>query len=380
MLRLTVVLTAWAWLGAIGAAIAHPTDSFPPDARPEGMAGAFTAVADGPFAIWWNPAGLGLTQPLSFTPFSRTEFEPLIGQSPYGYAFGASGHWGHFGLGFALTSIGGGLDSDGAGFTSGRGILLGGGVDLMHYMVPWWRGLRFCVGATVKHLSELSGRGYGTTCQGIPSAWNVDLGALLSYRLSHSQGGVELEREAPERPLVINRNRRKFVPLRRTDDSAYAGLRAGLLLRNLLDHSVSCVQGELYQPMHPALRIGAAIEGGLQVIHPFGPLLTGIVSLEEEIVHRREDPLDQTARRNFTVTRAGAEAGVLGILAARAGRVHDPGREVDGWSWGAGLGLDLWNPGGSLGQLGARLDFASLPEVEDYARTEHWTLTFWVLH
>lgn len=359
---------------------ALPTESFPPDARSMGMGGAFTAIADGPFTFWWNPAGLALPQPLSFSLISRSELTPAIEGARYGYGFGASGNWGNLGLGFGLTTMGPGGSEDRAGFSSGRALWLAGGVDLIRTVAPSWRGLRWGVGATLKQMRELSGRGYGVICENIPSAWNLDLGSILSYRLSRDRGGVEPEREPPPRPRVINKYRREFVPLRRTDRSAFVGLRCGLTLRNVFDRRSECVSGDFYRPLHPSLRLGAAAEGGLPVVHPWGPLLTGLFSAEEEIVHRRDDPLQTVTRRDYTVTRVGAEIGVLGILAARAGRVHDPDREIDGWSWGAGLGCDLWDPGKALGQLGARVDFASLPAAAGGTRGEHWTFTFWVLH
>ena len=40
--------------------------SFSPDARAEGMGGAFTAVADDAAALYWNPAGMAF--------FTRSEF------------------------------------------------------------------------------------------------------------------------------------------------------------------------------------------------------------------------------------------------------------------------------------------------------------------
>jgi hypothetical protein len=375
---LTLVITIG--FVALSPALALPTESFAPDARSMGMGGAFTAIADGPFAFWWNPAGLALPQPLSFSPISRSELEPAIDGSRYGYGFGASGNWGSLGLGFGLTTMGAGDARDRAGFSSGRTIWLAGGIDVIRSVAPSWRGLRWGVGATLKQVRELSGRSYGVICESIPSAWNLDLGSIVSYRLSRDSGGVEPEREPPSRPRVINKYRREFVPMHRTDQSAYAGLRLGLMLRNLLDRRSECVSGDLYRPLHPSLRLGAAAEGGLAVVHPLGPLLTGIFSMEEEIVHRRDDPLQALRHRDYTVTRVGAEIGLLGSLAARAGRVHDPDREIDGWSWGLGLGCDLWDPGKGLGQLGARVDFASLPAAVSDARAEQWTFTFWVLH
>lgn len=363
-----------------GPTSAHPTESFPPEARPEGMAGAYAAIAEGPFAVCWNAAGLALAQPLSFAPYARRDLSPPIGNAPHAYACGASGHWGRFGLGFAMTAIGGGGDSDGGGFPSGRTLWFGGGLDLVGFAYPSWRNLRWGVGATLKHVSELSGSSYGVHCEGIPSGWNIDLGSLLSYRVGRGGDGVEPVRTATDPPRRINRYRVEHIGLRRTDDGAFAGARAALVLRNLVGQAVDCVAGELYRPMDPSVRLGGALEGGLGVLRPLGRLASGSVSIEEEIVHRRDDPLVAHEDRTYTITRVGAEATLLGVLAGRAGRVNDPGRDIDGWSWGAGLGLDLWDPGGGLGQCGARIDFASAAPVEGAPRPEHWTFTFWVLY
>ena len=374
-LLLVLLLPAWS-----STAAGHPTESFPPDARPQGMAGAFTAVAEGPFAVCWNPAGLAHVQPISIAPYSRTERLPGVDREPYGYAFGATGHWGPFGLGAAFTTIGGWHENDSAGFASGRTLWLGGGVDVTHYTVPRWKGLSFSVGATLKHVSELSGRRYGHACHGIPATWDVDLGALLAYRLRGGRGGVELAAE-PRRPKKLTRTRYRYVPLTRSDDGAYLGGRLGLSVRNVFHHRVACVADEAYRPLDPSARFGAALKAGTAVAHPLGRVLSLLVSVEEELLREREDPLTGEAATDRSITRAGGEVTLLGLLAARGGWSDDPHLAAEGWSWGLGIGFDTWQPHPDVGQLGLRLDFARVPQAAGEAeRPEHWTLALWVVH
>jgi hypothetical protein len=253
-------------------------------------------------------------------------------------------------------------------------------VDLSHYMISRWRGFKWGVGGTVKHISELSGRQYGLVCSGIPTGWALDLGTVLSYRISRDRQVVQPSPEESQYPIRVNRYRRRFRPVHRDDRSAYVGVRGGLLLRNLLSRAVVCVRNEAFRPLHPSVRVGVALEAALGVVDTFGRLLSVLFSLEEEIIHQRRDEFAGTSARELTNSRFGVELSLLGMLAARGGWIKDPETDIEDWSWGMGAGVDLWRPGGSIGQLGARLDFANVPTIVDQERSEHWTLSLWVLH
>ena len=73
-------------------------DTFHPGANGAGMADAFGPVATGPFAIWWNPAGLALEQPVSF---GATYNELAVGFADDVYIWHAGGtaNVGAFGFG-----------------------------------------------------------------------------------------------------------------------------------------------------------------------------------------------------------------------------------------------------------------------------------------
>lgn len=61
-----------------------------PDARSNGMGGAFTAVAEGPAAVWWNPGALAFIQGIEVSPFSRRQLLPGIAEGMWIYSIGAS--------------------------------------------------------------------------------------------------------------------------------------------------------------------------------------------------------------------------------------------------------------------------------------------------
>ena len=81
-------------------------------ARAIGMAGAFTAVADDPYAIYWNPAGLSLLSG-SQASFTHNDYFQDLKQDFMTYSFGKNlgseseewfrrGCWG-FGLNYFYT-------------------------------------------------------------------------------------------------------------------------------------------------------------------------------------------------------------------------------------------------------------------------------------
>src|SRR5512145_2853578 len=77
---------------------------FPPDARSQGFGRAFTAVADGPAAVWWNPGALAIEQGASVSPYAEFPILPAA-EGLVLWSFSARGAWEGIGLGAHLSRL-----------------------------------------------------------------------------------------------------------------------------------------------------------------------------------------------------------------------------------------------------------------------------------
>ena len=66
-----------------------------PDARSQGMGRAFTAIAEGPMAVWYNPGALGFTEGIYVSPLSYNRLSPDLADDvrfwPFGVTVGRDG-------------------------------------------------------------------------------------------------------------------------------------------------------------------------------------------------------------------------------------------------------------------------------------------------
>ncbi|NNE44743.1 MAG: hypothetical protein HKN12_11070, partial [Gemmatimonadetes bacterium] len=144
-----------------------------PDARARAMGGAYTAIAEGATAVWWNPATLPGSGRLYQSPFSR--FEPVpedtFGSALYTLAGNVGGRtWGG-GLALERYSRQGINPATGGQEppTEESLLTLGGGVDVLQLL---WGGsdrYRWSVGSNFKYFHVK----WGNRADG--TKWDADL-------------------------------------------------------------------------------------------------------------------------------------------------------------------------------------------------------------
>lgn len=324
-----------------------------PDARAEGMGRAFTAIADGPSGIWWNPGGLGLQRGWGATPFSTQ----IVGH-PSRDADKATLRF--YGLAGRVRRIGiathfGRWEYEAGAWprVSDSSLLLGFGVDLVELR----RGeadprLQWGVGAALRrnsiHVSAGTwpdGERHGALDE---DAWDLDLGTVA--RLAQPILGL------PSFPIS---------PAAQGVDSSFLAGRFGLKIQNSLDRRI----GPGDSPMGRVLRVGFGLEGGFIATPPLGHLLHALATFDIEKSFTEEE-----VPRNL---KYGFEAVLLGIFAYRYGELDDhrrftiyrpDGREVVERNYRRathGIGIRM---GGE--RLSVGLDYAKV-DLETYSVSIH---------
>ncbi|MCK4546181.1 MAG: hypothetical protein KAW17_01955 [Candidatus Eisenbacteria sp.] len=323
------------------------TSSAPPDARSQGMGRAFTAIAEGPAAVFWNPGALGLPQPQSLLPFSRAELGPGVSGDVVLYSFGGTGRWKGIGAGALLNRLSyGESECGGSDYT----LRLGGGLNLASFIAPAQERFRWGVGASFKRIKmDNSYEGSFTECtEFAPSGWDIDLGTLLTY---HSY----------QRPSSGDTHGLQ----------SYVGMRAGAVVGNLLKNEIEIVEGADPWPLSRVLRLGFAFEGAFRDSPPFGHAVRAVLSVERKVIYIDAGDCDERTSDHF-----GGELRLLGIFAARVGYIDDPRNKLEDWSWGLGLGIDLRDVVAE--RFGVELAFASIPRADPFERIHQITLSAWI--
>ncbi|MBZ0269698.1 hypothetical protein K8I85_16220, partial [bacterium] len=129
------------------------------------------------------------------------------------------------------------------------------------------------------------------------------------------------------------------------------------------------------------LAAGLAVECALRDISRFGYLLRGHVSFEEEW-HRDYDHVERES--GFLdyldpIHRLGAEALLLETFAVRVGHVDDSRLDIHDWSWGIGVGTEMFLPPEHR-KFGLAFDYADRPGsfVGGDERVSHYGVSGWL--
>ncbi len=366
------ILACWLALVFIGL---HPcltsaqiTRMLPPDARSRGMGMAFTALAEGPSACFWNPGALGLLDGLYLSPVSYAEIAPHFLDNAYLIAGGlaaGSGGWGG-GVNINYLSLGQDIlfDESGELIDDFRAweyeALLGGGVDLFRLISGERRNIGLGLGMNLSMVHQKLGEqfwlhSFSDSLSGA-TAFNLDAGLLGAVRI----------------PLATSTQ-----PPNTTDQAGdfadYVSIRFGLAMQNLLNKEIrpkGSSDGEL---MEQRMRIGIAAEAALFTLPSvsyLGPLFRGTLSadVDKSATYSSEHP----------IVRVGAEAGLFHLIALRLGYINDKSGDIKDKTYGVGLGVDLrTGPPGSSGSIGGRIDFASVPQALELDRVNQVGLSLW---
>jgi hypothetical protein len=329
------------------------SQSLIPDARSQAMGRAFTAVAEGPAANWWNPGALGLNRSMSFQPYSAVQLVPGLADDVWLHAYGATVQAPSRGLGFGVhvnhVSYGKRVFTDFNGDVIGEAeprdyvILIGFGSTLAGSIAEDSERFRWGVGTNFKIFdADFGPTSSGQSIEG--NSWDIDVGTLLAYRL----------------------------PLGEQVLSPHLNFRSGLVVLNLLDRGITFDAFDESDPLLRRLRIGGAIELNVPPVPPvdrFDHLMRMIIAADQLSFHGGDSEYD--AERYY-----GMEMSVMSLIAIRTGRTISP--DSDDFSssfWGWGVGTDLRV--GDLSRIGGRVDFASVPQSYEFPRLKQYTVSCW---
>lgn len=333
---------------------AIPSQWFPPDARSQGLGRAYTAIAEGPAAVWWNPGGLALIDGLYGTPYSRFPVQPRSdGYDIHSYELSG----GRDGLGFGAhlqrMKYENWIFTDESGSAIGRfqpyeyvGIL-GGGIDLNQRVLHASPALALGIGAGLKIFHTklapanlaLNHRDWKGT------SWDLDLGGLAAYK-------IPLDAPKPR-----GRGRDAFLEFR-----------GGFTMHNALATNISYLDGEQDDSLGRELRTGAAVRAGIIDLPPLSYLLEATVSAE------RNWELDPVSGKPGDFY--GVEMTLLGLVSLRHGWIRDDEGQTHDTITGYGAGCDVAMD--EHRRLGFRYDFASVPSPNRFWETDARTISFWM--
>lgn len=350
---IAMILTAGTAASAVN--LAAPLAFLPPDAQGTAMGEAFTALARGPAAAWWNPAALALGSGLRGTPYSRSD-RLLPWNDARLEQFTAA--WGGGGLGIgatwsryeAFSSIPLEYDPEHTSWAERHGwrrqvATAGFGIDLSRFAVSLPRTARIALGA--------SGRGYRDERSHAASSrhegWDMDASAILTWRLTE-----------PSRP-----DEEQGAPGITSD------LGLGYVAMNALDREGETETGKL--PLGRRDRASASLSLRIPVRWPIVRWINFAAAFERRGVFLLAGNDDRA------VDHIGGEISLGGLLGLRAGHVRDPlsqgaGAQDRRTTWGVGIATP---PGGPRGKWpGLTLDYADLGRrYPDGGNAKHVTIS-----
>jgi hypothetical protein len=336
-----------------GTSIAAPLALLPPDAQGAAMGEAFTALARGPEAAWWNPAALALGSGLRGMSYSRND-RLLPWEDARLEQFAAAYGGGGLGLGATWTRlnlIGTGrpvFGPDGTPvYPRGRQQVatIGLGIDLSRFAVSLPRPARLAVGAAARGFRDDFDSGGSSNIPGgndnafaraastRTEGWDLDGAATLAWRLAE-----------PSRP-----DEEQGAPGITSD------LCLGYVAMNALDRQYETSLGLL--SLGRGDRASVALTMRVPVRWPGTDWFAVAAAFE------RRGLVLRAGKQDRAVDHVGGEISLGGFVAARAGQVRDPLREGPGgrlrrFTWGGGLAVP---PGTRRSRRpGLAIDYADL--------------------
>lgn len=317
------------------------------DARAEGMGRAFTAVADGASAIWWNPGALALQPHMAFQ-VSGMRLVPdladdvrlygVSGVVPIDERFGVGGHISYLDYGESIATDEQGNER--GTFDSWESmVLLGAGYDIAPILLPPDENHDFHlgVGGDVKicHV-DLAPKEFtldGQSATG--TAFDIDLGALATMRMPVDSG---------------SRGSQAFPD--------YLGFRMGMSLRNALNRKIRFNNEDQADPLGMFDRWGIAVEGAMGGSSDYGYFFRGVLGAEVNgVAFKVYD--DEESILNY-----GGEVVLGGVLSLRGGYINDVDGGIRDFTFGAGVGVDPSMPALEDFPLGGRLDISRNPQAD----------------
>jgi hypothetical protein len=325
---------------------AQTSQNLPPDARARGMGEAYTAIAEGAAATWWNPGALGLLDRISLTFISPMDYGPRQdGGNIIHRSFGISGRQRALGYGVHLNHMQWG-QSD---LTNEQGmpigsykpfdytLLMGVGTDLLPAFRLRSKYIKLGVGSNLRvvHHNAPPARFALDHRSDSATGWDFDVGMLTTVQM----------------PFDLD-------PTDHHLGASFAAVHLGAVRTAVFERKIGTGGGHS-DDLERLSRVGGAVELGLADVRPIGHLVRAIYAVE-----RHEEP---NWSRLYDVW--GLEVTLLNFLSIRTGHIDDPDHAYVVDTHGVGAGF-YWK-----GLFGGRLDYANHRRGAFNGELEMYTFT-----
>jgi len=348
---LLVAMAAWVPRPAAASLATAVNQQIPPGARAAAMGNAYTAIAEGGHASWWNPGAFALLDGV-FVDGTRSQLVPDLADDIWFRVGGLAAGYRGLGLGFQYTHLSYGEASHASGQPDWRResyehtLAVGGGIDLLRWSEG--HGLRLGLGGNMKAYTIYLPPYWHASPETHPEeVADIDLGALGSWRSLLADAATP------------------------TGGLGYLELRVGVALKNLFNARISYEDAEQSDPLGRWLRSGFAVELGL-VPPPDLFLIASDHLVRLILAAEREQMLEPDA--DYVVGGYGAELSLLNVIALRGGWIEDPDGDITEKTWGFGLGVELDLDSSAMQSIGGSFDYASVPQATGLDRVERWSL------
>jgi Type IX secretion system protein PorV len=309
----------------------------PPGARAEGMGRFYQAVADDPFAPWWNPAGLAFSRGWSAGLMHANLVPGLVNDVYYEYLSVGKylQGWGGVAGTFTYLNYGESQGTEGGGGDLGtfNPFEMSPSVAIGTAVLP-----NLGVGLNLKliHVDLTSGLGGVNAGEGKGTSFGVDVGAL--WRSRH-----QVQSFFGSGPAEMS-----------------IGL--GAVAANL-GPNISLGSSRDSDPLPRTLRLGAA--WGVNVPQSYS-LLAG-VAVDKSLVFTTIPDSSKAnfnyLERNDIILSGGLEVGAMDLVFARLGYIYDEPGSIKSATFGLGIQFKQFS-----------FDFASIPQSEDLDRVKKFSI------
>jgi len=346
--------------GFAGAAVvgAH-SQLLEPDARSQGMGSAYTAIAEGPYASYWNPAALGIQEGL-WGGWGTAQLVPDLADDIWLRSKHMSFSWKNLGVGFnrnyldyGTSYITGDSPDEAIAYDSYEYCqTIGVGLNLLDW-IDENKHFDFALGVNFKQFKvDLAPSEILDIEVGSSTASDIDIGFLATgthYMPTLNIEGVNLGEASNDLTTSIS-------------------LRGGLVYKNIQKGTIRYPEIQQIDPLGYFRHSGVAIEAILQRIPPFPHVVRFIYSQDWENTLEPETGPD--------IGHKGIEIDLLGIFSYRWGYIDDPDGDITDSTSGWGLGFDIELENRFISRIGAHYNSADVPQASDLARAKKGSWAF----
>jgi len=331
-----------------------------PDARSQGMGSAYTAIAEGPYASYWNPAALGLQEGL-WGGWGTAQLLPGIADDLWLRSKHVSFSWKGMGIGFNRNFL-----DYGTSYLTGDSPDEVIAHDSYEYCQSLGLGLNLLepIGKS-EHLDLALGISFKQFRIDIPpphildfstvvTASDIDIGFMIT--------GVQ---SFPRMDIVdVSWGEAS------NDHTTSIEIRGGLVYKNTQKSPLKYMElGHQYgEPLGYFRHSGIAVKATLQRLPPFPHVVRVIYSQDwEEMLEPEIGP---------DIGYKGVEIDFLGVLAFRRGYIDNPDGKITDSTSGWGLGFDIEVENRYISRISAHYDSAEVPQAEGMARARKGSWAF----